>query len=192
LTTAAAPGSALPPMPAFDRVLFAKMYAGVISSEASDNEGHGGKVHAFEICKCDIESLWAVLTNHGPFAEFVPRVTSMVISRRTDRSERARQTVDATVATVVYSLDYAWDPATRRIEFHLVEDEPHDLKAVQGSWQLWPIEHGKATLLEYTSAVDTGKQIPGFIRDYLADRGVKDTLGAVRTRAETHPIESKP
>ena len=182
------PDSALPPLPQLDRIVYAKIHSGIVISEATDSEGHGGIARGWAVCHCSVDSVWAVLTNHAPFATFMPRVTSMEILKRTEHGERALQSIDASIKTVKYALDYSWDPARRFIEFHLVKDLPHDLVDIDGSWQLWPIDHGAATLLAYQSAVDTGAQIPGFIRSYLADRGVKDTMEAIRKRAEANPV----
>ena len=179
--------SALPPLPVLDKVLFARLRNGALHAEevqASGDAGSSGAVRGYGVCRCSIEALWEVLTDHAQFPKFVPRVKAMEVSRRTTTGERAVQTVDATISTLRYGLDYAWDPATRRIDFTLAEDLPHDLRAVRGRWQLWPLGDGKQVLMEYQSAVDVGRAVPGFIRSYLADRGVKDTLEAVRTRAE--------
>ena len=180
----------LPPLPALDRMLLAKMRAGRVIALAEESAGEqsaaSGAVRGWAICKCKLDAAWEVLTDHSRFPEFVPRVEKMEISRRTATGERAAQTIDASISTLRYALDYAWDRATGTIEFHLVEEVPHDLKAVTGGWQLWPLDGGAATLFEYRSSVDAGRAIPGFIRSYLADRGVKDTLEAVRKRAESH------
>ncbi len=186
------PDSALPPLPQLDRIVYAKIHSGIVISEATDSEGHGGIARGWAVCHCTVDAVWAVLTNHAPFATFMPRVTGMEISRRTEHGERGLQSIDASIKTVKYALDYSWDPAKRLIEFHLAKDVPHDLNEVDGSWQLWPIDHGAATLLAYQSAVDTGAQIPGFIRSYLADRGVKDTMEAIRKRAEANPVSRSP
>jgi ribosome-associated toxin RatA of RatAB toxin-antitoxin module len=182
-----APSSNLPPRPEIDRIVFAKLHAGIIFSETSDDDGHGGQVHGQAICKCSIDALWAVLTHHANFVDFVPRVTQMEVSRHTEHGERALQTIDASISTVKYALDYEWDPAARHISFHLAEDVPHDIKAVKGDWQMWPIDQGAATLLDYSATVDTGRQIPTFIKNYLADRGVKDNLEAMCRHAEGKP-----
>ena len=174
-----------PPVPALDRVALARLRAGrVIADGEEDRDAASGAMRGWAICKCAVDAAWAVLTDHAKFPEFVPRVEKMEISRRTATGERAVQTIDASVSTLRYALDYTWDRATGTIEFHLVEEVPHDLKAVTGAWQLWPLDGGAATLFEYRSSVDAGRAIPGFIRSYLADRGVKDTLEAVRKRAE--------
>jgi ribosome-associated toxin RatA of RatAB toxin-antitoxin module len=181
------PSSNLPPLPVIDRIIFAKLHAGIVFSEASDDDGHGGQVHGQAICHCNIDALWAVLTHHANFVEFVPRVTQMEVTRHTDHGERALQTIDASISNVKYALDYEGDPAARHIAFLLAEDVPHDLKAVRGDWQMWPIDHGAATLIEYRAVVDTGRQIPSFIKNYLADRGVKDNMQAMCSRAEGKP-----
>ena len=186
---AAAPVPSLPPLPAFDKVLFARLRNGALHAETVELAGDAedaskGAVRGYGVCLCTMEVLWEVLTDHSQFAEFVPRVKRMEISRRTATGERALQTIDATLKTLRYGLDYVWDPALRRIDFKLAEDIPHDLRAVKGRWQLWPLGDGKQVLMEYQSAVDVGTAVPGFIRSYLADRGVKDTLDAVRKRAE--------
>ncbi len=181
---AAAPRKSPPPVPSFDNISFAKLRAGIVLSEASEDGNAAGAVRGWSICRCAPDAAWAVLTDHASFPQWMPRMKAVEVSRRTAAGERALQTIDVSISTVKYALDYSWDPATRRIDFHLVQDVPHDLAAVTGGWQLWPLDQGKATLLEYQSQVDVGRAIPGFIRSYLADRGVKDTLEAVRKRAE--------
>ena len=189
---AAAPGTgkaaaALPPLPSLDKVLFARLRNGALHAEEVQTGGaadSSGAVRGYAVCRCSLDVLWNVLTDHAQFPKFVPRVTAMEVSRRTATGERALQTIDATISKLRYGLDYSWDPATRRIDFKLAEDLPHDLRAVEGRWQLWPLGDGAQVLVEYQSAVDVGRAVPGFIRGYLADRGVKDTLEAVRKRAE--------
>jgi ribosome-associated toxin RatA of RatAB toxin-antitoxin module len=168
-------------------VLFARLRNGALHAETVEMAGDAestGAVRGYGVCRCAMEVLWEVLTDHSQFPKFVPRVKAMEISRRNATGERAMQTIDATLKTLRYGLDYVWDPAVRRIDFKLAEDVPHDLRAVKGRWQLWPLGDGKQVLMEYQSAVDVGAAVPGFIRGYLADRGVKDTLDAVRKRAE--------
>ena len=181
------PAAVLPPLPVIDKVLFARLRNGTLHAESVESAGNAeqaGAVRGYAVCRCGFEVLWDVLTDHAQFPKFVPRVKAVEVSRRNATGERALQTVDATISTLKYALDYAWDPRTQRIDFQLAEDAPHDLKAVKGHWQLWPLEGGKQMLIEYQSAVDVGRAVPGFIRGYLADRGVKDTIDAVRKRAE--------
>jgi hypothetical protein len=85
------------------------------------------------------------------------------------------------VSTVRYALDYRFDQERLHIDYQLVNELPHDIAAACGSWQLQAFEGG--TLIEYMSAVDAGKPVPGFIRRYLARSAAADLLEAVRKRA---------
>jgi hypothetical protein len=105
----------------------------------------------------------------------------MEILRHSESAERSLQTVDAVVATVRYALDYRFDKEHFRIDYQLVPELPHDIAAARGAWQLWPTEEG--TVIEYSSAVDSGRSVPGFIRSYLARSAASDLLEAVRKRA---------
>lgn len=143
--------------------------------------GSAGEARGFIIAPCKPARLWVVLTDHARFPEFIPHMKAVEIVRQTGDTERTLQTVDAVVTTVHYGLDYRFDQAALRIEYQLAADLPHDIAAARGSWQLTPVPEG--TLIEYTSAVDAGRPVPGFIRRYLAERSVEDVLVAVRKRA---------
>jgi ribosome-associated toxin RatA of RatAB toxin-antitoxin module len=172
------------PPPTFDAAARATLLEGEALAELVEDEGgHSGAVRGWILCRCAKEAVWKVITHHVHFPEFLPRVKEVQISRRTNFGERAAQLVDATVTELRYTLDYVWDPATGRVDFHMVDDEPHDVVSVRGHWQLWPFEGG-ATLIEYQTALDAGRTVPGFIRSYLARRAALDTLEAVVRRSE--------
>lgn len=180
---AAPPG--LPPLPEMDRIAWAKLKAGIVHTESSDEGGVAGSGRGLAVARCPPEAVWAVVTNHAHFADFMPRMVSVEVSRRTATGERALQTIDATLATVRYALDYVWDPTTLHVDYKLAEDVPHDVASVKGFWQLWPLDGGAHTLVEYRSQVDAGRWVPGPIRSYLQDRGLKDAVKAVVLRAES-------
>ena len=180
LVTAAAVAA----LPALDQLTLARLRAGRTVAIAVLAEGSpSGSSRALVIAHCPPEAVWAVITDHSRFAEFMPHLAKVEVSRRTANSERALQTVNAVVSTARYALDYRWDEATLRVDFQLADDVPHDVAAVRGHWQLWPFDHG--TLIEYVSAVDLGRTVPGFVRRYLAERGAQDAVEAVRARAES-------
>jgi hypothetical protein len=165
-------------------VLDAQALARLRSGEAvvgTNTEGSAGEARGWIIARCKPARLWVVLTDHARFPEFIPHLKAVEIVRQTGDTERLLQTVDAVVTTVHYGLDYRYDQAALRIEYQLAEDLPHDIAAARGSWQLTAVPEG--TLIEYTSAVDAGRPVPGFIRRYLAERSLEDVLVAVRNRA---------
>ena len=167
-------------LPPISPEVLARLQAGKIVVESVD-DGKAGSAHAWALARCAPEAIWSVITDHAHFPEFVPHLKKMEILERTETSERTTQTVDAVIATVRYTLDYRFDKPGWKIDYQLVTDLPHDIAAARGTWQLWPAEGG--TILEYTSAVDTGRSVPGFIRSYLAKNAASDLLEAVRSRA---------
>jgi hypothetical protein len=185
LALLAAAALVAPPRPSLDNISLAKLRAAIVLSESIDEGATGGSSRGYAICKCAPAAAFAVLTDHSRFAEFMPRIEAVQVSARTDQGERAAQTVDATLSTIRYALDYRWDPAALRVEFALAEDAPHDIKSASGSWQLWPLDGGKATLIEYRTRADVGRSVPGFVRSWLQTRGVKDALEAMRKRIES-------
>ncbi|SRR5260221_3895898 len=167
-------------LPALSDETLAKLHNGRVVVESRD-EGSSGSAHAWALTRCPPEAIWAVITDHAHFPDFVPHLKKLEILQHTDGAERALQTVDAVVATVRYALDYRFDKEHLRIDYQLAPDLPHDIAAARGSWQLWPASDG--TLIEYSSAVDTGRSVPGFIRSYLAKSAAADLLEAVRARS---------
>jgi len=172
------------PQPRLDQMSLAKLRARIVLTEVMEEGDSKGAARGLAIARCAPAAVFAVLTDHSKFAEFMPRIAAVEVSRRTDTGERALQTVDATLATVRYALDYRWDPAALRVEFTLAEDVPRDIKAARGSWQLWALDGGKSTLIEYRTAADIGRWVPGPVRRYLQTSGVRDAVEAIRRRAE--------
>ena len=62
---------------------------------------------------------------------------------------------------------------------------PADVKSVEGSWQLWPLDAGRTTLLQYRTRADIGRTVPGFIKRYLQESGAKNAVEAIKKRAES-------
>jgi ribosome-associated toxin RatA of RatAB toxin-antitoxin module len=152
-----------------------------VEVQSVDDGGSSGSTRAQALAPCGLAKVWAVITDHAHFTEFVPHLRKMEIVARGERTERALQTVDVVVTTVRYALDYRFDEQRWHIDYELVKDLPHDIVAAHGSWQLTAVAGG--TRIDYRSAVDAGKPVPGFIKSYLARSAAVDLLDAVRKRA---------
>lgn len=171
--------------PTLETMSMAKLRAGIVLAEGEESGDSAGSVRGLAIAKCPPAAVFGVLIDHTKFAEFMPRIERTSVSYRTETSERSLQTIDASVTSMTYALDYRWDPKALRVEFKLALDVPHDIKAASGAWQLWELDSGKATLIEYRTAADIGRSLPGFAKRWAQERGVKDAVDAVRKRAES-------
>ena len=73
-----------------------------------------------------------------------------------------------------------------RVDYKLKESE--DLKAMEGSWVLTPVEEGKATKLSLTSYVEPGIYVPRIIVNSLIKGRVQRNLNMVKKIAESAPL----
>ena len=167
-------------LPLFSAPDLARLRAGETLGDA-EIHGNAGSARAWTLAKSEPSQVFRVVTDHAHFPEFIPHLKAVEILQRTERGDRVLQVVDAVISTARYALDYVWDAATLRVDYTLAEDVPHDIRAARGHWQLWPFEGG--TLIEYESAVDLGRSVPGFVRKDLAERGAKNAVEAVRDRS---------
>ena len=175
--------AALTTLPALDTLSRARLHAGRVLVESHQDGVDKGSARALAWANCPSEKVWAVITDHARFPEFMPHLKSAQVSGRSAKGERVIQEVDAVISTVRYTLDFVFNKDAQRVDFALDKAVPHDIADARGHWQLWPFQGG--TLIEYLSAVELGRSVPGFIRDYLAERGTEDAVDAVRKRAES-------
>ncbi len=174
-----------PSPPKLDAESLQKLRAGEVLSESAEEGDSKGSVRALAIIFATPEAAFEVLTDHSKFAEFMPRIDKVEVTRRTAVGERVAQTVNATLTTVRYTLDYRWDAPALRVEFTLADDAPHDIKSAVGSWQLWELDGGRAALLEYRTRADIGRSVPGPIKRWLQSKGAGDAVGALKQRIES-------
>jgi len=174
--------AALAALPPLDTMAKARLHSGRILVETREDGAEKGSVRALGWANCPPEKVWSVITDHSSFPEFMPHLKAVKVSQRSEKGERVFEEVDAVVSMARYTLDFAFDKEAQRVDFALDKSVKNDIAEARGHWQLWPFQRG--TLIEYVSAVDLGRSIPGFIRSYLAERGTEDAVDAIRRRAE--------
>ena len=80
------------------------------------------------------------------------------------------------------------DVPAQRVDFSLVQSE--DLKAMEGSWVLTPLEDGRCTKLGLSSYVEPNMMIPRLITNALVSHKARRNLAMVKKLAETsHPAD---
>ena len=82
---------------------------------------------------------------------------------------------------VVYHLRYKADRDGGWTSFTLDPEREHDIVATNGSYLVTPIDGGHRVY--YRAFTDTGRWVPGFIRNSFAVGQIKDQLEEMRTRA---------
>jgi hypothetical protein len=84
-------------------------------------------------------------------------------------------------STVVYHLRYTIDRDAGWCTFTLDPDLPNDIVGTWGSYAITPIPGGQR--LAYRSRVDSGRPVPGFVKNWVATDSTKVQLTAMRQAA---------
>lgn len=128
-----------------------------------------------------VDGCFAVLTDF----ESYPRWSSVikkcrVLERHPDGlAKRVEFTLDMTIKTIRYVLDYEYDRPWGAT-WHLIEG---DVKDVEGSYRFEETPVGvKATC---TQAVDLGFWVPGFIRSLAEAKALRDSVEEFKRAVET-------
>jgi len=103
-----------------------------------------------------------------------------VLSRDSDgRGRRVAFVIDATVKTVSYTLDYAYE-APHLITWSFVEG---DVRDVEGEFVLEDLGDG-TTLATYTLRIDPGVWMPGPLAKVLNDQVMRRSVEDLKARVE--------
>ena len=127
-----------------------------------------------------VEDCFAVLTDFDAYPSWSGPVTECrVLDRHPDGlARRVKFSVDFTIKTMRYVLEYDWEPPHGG-HWHLVEG---DIKDVHGSYRFEPAgERVKATC---TQAIDIGFWVPGPIRRPFEQKALRDSVEEFKQAVE--------
>ena len=130
-----------------------------------------------------VEDCFAVLTDFDAYPRWSGPVTECrVIDRHPDGlPRRVAFTLDMTLKTIRYTLEYTWEPPhTGR--WKLIEG---DIKDVQGTYHFEPA--GKRTKATCSQSIDIGFWVPGPIRRPFEQKALRDSVEEFKTAVESRP-----
>lgn len=132
-----------------------------------------------------IAEVWATLARFEDKPEYQPRLNSVQVIEKSATAARVKMEVNATVATVRYTMRYAFDEAAGIIRWKL-DDTAKDngIADAEGEYRLFVIAPAR-TLVVYRTSVDSGRSVPGFVQKYMTKRSLPELLHAVKNRIES-------
>jgi len=127
-----------------------------------------------------VADCFAILTDFAAYPRWSgPVKECRVLERYPDGlARRVAFTLDMTVKTVHYVLEYTYDPP-RGARWRLVEG---DVKNVEGSYRFE--ENGDQTSATCTQAVDVGFWVPGPIRRTFEKKALRDSVEEFKRAVE--------
>lgn len=123
--------------------------------------------------------VFALLLQTERQVEYVPQVRALRPVSRTPDSHVDRYEVAILFKRIVYHVEQDWSRAERRIWWQLSPAHDNDIRALEGFWELHPLDGGR-TLGVYGSRVDVGPVLPQRIQARLTRNNMRDAIHALR------------
>ncbi len=125
-------------------------------------------------------SVWAVLTDFESWPSFMPHVKKTRVTRRDGPRAWVHQDFRILLLGMQHTTVYDLVPTAGLLGWRLDLEQEHDIAASEGRWQLLPLEEGRATLVRYAAAMDSGRAMPAFVEDLLLQRSLEGLLKGLR------------
>ena len=127
-----------------------------------------------------VEECFAVLTDFPAYPTWSSPITECrVLDRHPDGlARRVAFTLDMTLKTVRYVLEYTYDPP-QGARWRMVEG---DVKDVQGSYRF--VERDGETEATCSQAVDIGFWVPGLLKRTFESKALRDSVEEFRAAVE--------
>ena len=130
------------------------------------------------------EQLVSVITDFEKYPEFLPEVSKLTVTNRTDKSAEVHYEIEV-IKKIKYSLRMDWqgENGKYRIAWRLLNSDL--LKKNEGAWELRPEGEGK-THADYSLDLQIGGfiPVPAAITNKLAEQSLPALLNNFKTRAE--------
>lgn len=156
----------------------------------ADRVHRGGEaffnVHASAFVRANPQQTWAVLTDYGRLAEFVPDLqSSTVLSRTTNKAviEQRSKAGFLFVSHDIHTVLQIDEQAFSTIDVALVSG---NMKHYTARWQLTPFsqEGLEGTLISFSAEIEPDFFIPPLIGDAIVERNVRQMVQAVVRKIE--------
>lgn len=129
-----------------------------------------------------VDEIFAVATDFEAYPEWNANIKEVEIKERDGegRGSKVWYRVDAKVREVTYTLAYDYSDAPQAFSWDL---EDGDVKKLSGSYSFDPFED--VTEVTYSTEIDPGFPIPGFLRRQAEKQIVRGALDDLKKRVES-------
>lgn len=151
----------------------------LVREETSGEPGHF--VTALALFERRREEVLRLLRAAERQTEYRPSLESVETVEELPDGRVVEQRMRLFFGEIVYRLRYRVEPERGRIEWRLAPGFDHDLRRLEGFWELHAFEeHPGRTLGRFGSSVDATAALPGFVQERLTRRSVRRYVGNLR------------
>jgi hypothetical protein len=125
------------------------------------------------------DTVFALLLQTERQAEYLPQVSGLQAVSRPPGAHIDRHEVSILFKRIVYHVEQDWHRGERRIWWQLSPAHENDIRALEGFWELHPLDGGR-TLGVYGSRVDVGPVLPQRVQARLTRNNLEEAIHALR------------
>jgi uncharacterized protein YndB with AHSA1/START domain len=129
------------------------------------------------------ELVWRVLTDFASWPRFVSGLKGITIEGRAEGRVALRHETEKMGFAIGFTAVTRMDPVLYRLELALDESAVNDVAAMQATWQVTPLEHGRVRV-QFRSSLDSGRPVPGFVERRVLRESVAETLKGLGAEVE--------
>jgi ribosome-associated toxin RatA of RatAB toxin-antitoxin module len=125
--------------------------------------------------------VWAVLTDFERWPEFMPLLRETHVEKREAGTLWVAQKFRVLFYRMRHTTVYQLQPDGGRLDWRLDTDQPHDIAASEGHWELVSLDGGHSTLVRYEAKMSAGRAVPAFLERMLRERSLSQMLDGLRS-----------
>ncbi|MCB9793569.1 MAG: SRPBCC family protein [Alphaproteobacteria bacterium] len=146
------------------------------------NQGRGAAVFLVD---APPEQVWATIRNFNAYSGWIDGLSECQIYRTEGEHVYARFVISKLGMSVEYYIDHTAPAGADWMTWTLDYTRLSDIDDSVGSWRVTalPDDPGKSRV-EYSVEVAVSGWVPGFVREFVVDQGLKDATSWVRTQSE--------
>lgn len=141
----------------------------------------GTRAEGTTVRRIEIDRLWAVVTDYERYSEFMPKTVESSVEDREGNTLVFVTALGFPMKTVRYKLRMILDRAAGTITWTLVSG---DMRRNDGGWRFEDLGDGR-TRITYSTLVDLGYRVPGFIAKALIGKSLPGVIETVVKRASS-------
>lgn len=124
--------------------------------------------------------VWATLLDFAAWSRWMPNSADATMRERRGDEVWLSRRIDVLWTSVRYGVVWTLAPALGLARWRLDPSVPHDIADTRGYWQLTPLEGGRATLVRYQAAIDSGRAVPRLVEETLTRRSLPGMVSGLR------------
>ena len=143
--------------------------------------GNQGRGIAVFLVDAPVEKVWSTINNYSAYPGWIDGVSKCEEYKVSGNHHYVEFVVAKMGMELQYYIDHTY--GDNWVTWRLDYSRHSDLDDSVGMWRLEPTADGR-TRVEYSVDVGVDAWVPGFVRNYLTDQGIKQATQWVKKQAE--------